>query len=431
MKTTALILSCAALASPLALRAQNHPTVPDEGDVKIVFNAGEPDQEVYDAFIENAPKRFNEPGAPRFAIKGKNNIFYLGIGGYIKGVGLFDWGDPIDSPNDFTTAAIPFDTAEGNGGKLQGSFGQSRVFINFVALPGTANKIGAYISGKFTGSGGNVFVLNHAYITYRGFTVGHTSSLFEDGAAAPPTIDAEGPCGLVGATNNLISYQHSFSPAFKAGISVELPSPSITTGLATRTVSQRIPDIPAYIQYSWDKGSSWLRFSAIMRNTQYRDIPQSKNRNSTGWGIKLSGSAALGATPLTAYYQAAYGKGIGGYIQDLSGLGLDLAPDREDPARLSEVKAWGAYAGLQYTFSPKLFASVSYSQDRAYTPRYTGGDTPWSSQYKYAQYACANIFYTILPGLQCGIEYLYGRRVDNDGASRHDNRINTLLQFNF
>lgn len=430
MKKTILPLLCAAAIVPLPAHAQNHPAIPDEGEVKVIFNAGEPDEEVYNAFIENAPKRFNEPGAPRFAIKGKNNMFYLGIGGVIKGVGLFDWGHPIDDPNDFTTAEIPFNTPAGNGGKLQGSLGQSKIFINFVALPGTDNKIGAYISGKFTGPG-NGFKLNHAYITYRGFTIGHTSSLFEDGAAAPPTIDAEGPCGLVGVTNNLIDYTHAFGKRIKVGVGIELPSVSITTAAGTRYVSQRIPDVPAYFQYSWDDENGWLRFSALMRNIQYRDLVADKNRNKTCWGLKLSGSSPIGSTPLQVYYQAAYGRGIGGYIQDLAGLGLDLSPASSDPGHLDAVKAWGAYAGLQYTFSDKLFTSVSYSQARAYADAYTGGSSPWNEQYKYAQYVAANVFYTILPGLQCGVEYLYGRRVDMGGASRSDNRINTMLQFSF
>lgn len=86
---------------------------------------------------------------------------------------------------------------------------------------------------------------------------------------------------------------------------------------------------------------------------------------------------------------------------------------------------------MQYTFSEKVFASATYSQSRAYAKSYTEGCTPWNEQYKYAQYVAANVFYTILPGLQCGVEYLYGRRVDMDGASRHDNRFNTVLQFNF
>ena len=127
-------LMLAAAVAPLAVQAQNHPTIPDAGEVKVIFNAGQPNEEIYNAFIENAPKRFNEPAAPRFAIMGKENQFYLGIGGFIKGVGVFDFGNPIDDPNDFTTAEIPFDTPRGSGGKLQGSLINSTLNTHQVKL---------------------------------------------------------------------------------------------------------------------------------------------------------------------------------------------------------------------------------------------------------------------------------------------------------
>lgn len=429
MNKAILPLLCVAFA-PLAVSAQNHPTLPEEGQVEVIFNPGEKDEAVYEAFIEKAPKRFNESAAPRFAIKGKYNRFYLGIGGAIKGVGLFDWGNPLSSSSSFAPSQIPSNTPAGDGGRLRADFSQSRIFINFVALPGTKNRLSAYIDGKFYGPGDS-FKLHHAYISYRGITVGHTTSLFDDAAAAPPTIDAQGPNAYTFAINDLINYTQPVGKRFKVGVGIELPNTSVTTGEQTRSVSQRIPDVPAYVQYNWDNEKGWLRFSALMRNIQYRDLVDARNRNSTCWAVKLSGSTPVSVSPVRLYYQAVYGHGVGRYIQDLSGLGLDLSPVAGEPGRLEAVKAWGAYAGVQYTFSPKVFASATYSHARAYADRYSEGSTPWDEQYKYAQYVSANLFYTIVPGLQWGIEYLYGRRVDMDNTSRHDNRINTMLQFSF
>jgi hypothetical protein len=199
---------------------------------------------------------------------------------------------------------------------------------------------------------------------------------------------------------------------------------SATTGENTYIVNQRVPDIPAYVQYSWGGGKSWLRFSGIMRNMLYRDELSGKNRDQLGWGVKMSGSASL--TPLvTAYYQAAYGKGITSYFQDLYEGGLDMVPSGD--GSLKAVKAWGGYLGLQYNISPKVYATTTYSHVRNYARDYSGGSTAWSGQYKYAQYALANIMWNISTGL----EYIYGRRVDMDGMSRHDNRIQTMLQVTF
>lgn len=412
-------------AAMMPAMAQTHPAIPSEGEVKIIFNEGSPDPEVYDAFIENAPRRYRDASAPRFAVKGADNKFWLGIGGNITGVGCFDWGNPLESAYDFTTSGLQKASA-GNGGAINGGFGESRVFVNFIAMPGMKDRVGAYVGGKFSGAGGG-FHLHHAYITWRGVLAGYTNSLFEDGAACAPTVDAEGPCGFVGLSNTVLQWRGSLCKGVSAGAALELPVASVTQGRWYAAVSQRVPDVPVYLQYGWGSGSDWVRLSAIVRNIQYRDLFEDKNRNAVGWGVKVSGTSALGYAPaLRAYYQMCYGKGVGSYIQDLTGLGLDLTPGRG--GKMRAVEAWGGYAGLQYTFSPRCFATATYSQTRVYDSRYGAG---WDVQYKYAQYVAANCFYTIVPGLQCGVEYLYGRRVDMDGLSVHDNRINTMLQFNF
>lgn len=63
-----------------------------------------------------------------------------------------------------------------------------------------------------------------------------------------------------------------------------------------------------------------------------------------------------------------------------------------------------------------------------YPDRYYGGSTPWNEQYKYAQYGVANVIWNITSRISAGIEYIYGRRVDMNGLSRHDNRLQTMFQ---
>ena len=55
------------------------------------------------------------------------------------------------------------------------------MFFNFVALPHTENKVGAYVDFGFAqGLGDYGFSLKAAYLTYRNFVVGYTTSLFTD-----------------------------------------------------------------------------------------------------------------------------------------------------------------------------------------------------------------------------------------------------------
>jgi len=433
MRLFQLIVMGTLFIVPPALSAQNHPAKRDIIEVEIVNshnNDSTAGRKVYDIFIENAPKAFNVPGAPRFAIEGKDKKFYLGIGGQVKGTLSYDFGNPIDNGYDFTTSAIPMTRKAGDGGLVQFNAATSGLFVNFVALPDSKDKIGVYLNANLTGGTNYGFSLQYAYIKYRGITAGYNYSLFSDMAAAPPSIDNEGPCGFTAIPKGVLDYTFNLSPKWSMGVGLEATILSATTDKSTYTVTQRVPDIPLYIQYSWGGGSSWLRASAIMRNMIYRDCVANKNRDNIGWGVKLSGSASLSPF-ITAYYQGAYGKGITSYFQDLFEGGLDMVPDAARPGRLSKVKTWGGYIGLQYNLSRNVYATTTYSHVRNYAPAYSEGVTPWNEQYAYAQYALANVMWQINSVVSTGIEYIYGRRVNHSGAQAHDSRIQTMLMVSF
>lgn len=430
-----ILITLAVVAAGATAWAEVPPSIAEYSEIKIVNDSGPRDSvesaSIYRIFVENGPKSYSASGLPRFAIVGKDRSFYFGIGGSVKATLSYDFGNPIDNPFDFTTSEIPMDQAPGNGGMVQVSAATSGLFFNFVALPGSANQIGAYIDFNLTGNNDYAFCLQYAYLRYRGITAGYNYSLFSDMGAAPQSIDNEGPNGFTAIPNGVVDYTYNFGKHWSIAAGLELPITSITTGRATTTVNQRVPDIPAYVQYAWGRNSnSWVRFSAILRNMQYRDLLEQKNYNRAGWGIKMSGTAAL-CPIVRAYYEAAYGHGMTSYYQDLYQGGLDMVPDAAAPGRLKTVKSWGGYIGLQYDLSPTVSANTTYSHVRTYADRYDGGSTPWGDQYKYAQYALANVLWSITPVVSTGIEYIYGRRVNYDGTSRHDNRIQTMLQVSF
>lgn len=381
-----------------------------------------------------APDDVNYKSVPRFALVGKDSKFYFGVGANVKLVGDFDWGHPIDNPNKFTTADIPMTINKGDGGKFQLSAAQSDFYLNFVGLPGTDNQIGIYLDVNFM-AGNHSPALHHAYLKYRGITAGHTTSIFTDMGSKPASIDYQGPNGLTFMGHPNISYAHPFGKdkAWSAAVGLDMPEFSGTYNEKTSLVSQRLPDIPVYLQRSWLDGKGYLRASAIFRTLTYHGNTVDKNSNVFGWGVKLSGRTPI-VGGLSAKWQAVYGKGVSSYIQDMSGLGMDLMPDPNDASKLETIKSWGAYGTLRYDFCPKFFMNVTYSHVRAYAEHYTGEgmltggkSTTWGEQYKYAQYLTANCFWNINSFTQFGVEYLYGRRVNNSGAQAHDNRLSLML----
>lgn len=380
------------------------------------------------AFTDNAPDGLKD-AVPHFAIFGKPDKFYLGIGGTLKVTAGVDLGDPIDNPNELITSEIQ-SVSEGNHTKFNLSAMQSNLYVNFVALPESKNRIGAFINMYFLNN--YTPVLQQAYLTWRGITAGYNYSVFSDNGAMPPTIDFEGPNAGTAFPVPTISYTYNFgkNKAWAVSAGLELSKLSQTNSPRTRTVNQGAPDIPAAVKFSWNKKQDWVRVSGIIRNMIYRNIQAEKDVDVVGWGVSLSGTAEI-CPNLRTYWTGTYGNGIASYIQDLTGCNLDIVP-YGDGSSLKATKTWGAFGGLQYNFTPDVYFSTSYSHVRNYAKPWAVGEPgSYDEDYKYAQYVNGSLFWNVSSIITTGVEYIYGRRVNNDGSQAHTNRVQAMLQVSF
>ena len=431
MNPTRIFISLAAALTALPAFSHIEPDKSQHHSLHtLVHDADE--EKVHSILDNNSPQEFHHPG-PRFAIVGKDEKFYLSISGYVKATASYDFGSVIDNPNEFVTAAIPTPGDPMNKGLFQFSAMQSHLNLNFVALPGTSNQVGAFLGMTFLDN--YTPSLEFAYLKYRGLEAGYDYSLFSDPSAAAPTIDYEGPNASTAIQVGTVNYTFLFGKKkeWSAGAGLEMPVFSATNASRTAGIYQRVPDIPAFISYSWNEGTGWVRFSAILRNLFYHDMTSEKTVDKPGYGVMISGSSEI-CPRLTGFWQALYGNGIASRIQDLDGEGLDMVPDPSDPSRLNPVKAWGAFAGLQYNFSDNVFATASYSHVRTYAKTFADGaadTTPWGDMYRWAQYVTGNLFWNITSNIQTGVEYIYGRRMNYDGTQAHDNRLQCMIQLSF
>lgn len=377
-------------------------------------------------FEENAPEGYKD-AVPHFAIFGKKDLFYLGIGGAVTTTVGMDWGAPTDNPDEFITGDI-LPVAPGNATKFNLSAMQSSLFVNFVAFPGSKHKVGAFIGMNFLNN--YTPVLQYAYVTYLGLKAGYDYSTFSDNGAMPPTIDYEGPNACTASPTPMVSYTCKFGKKkeWSASIGLELPQPSITTTDHISTVNQSVPDLPVSVRYSWGS-ANWVKGSAIMRNIFYRNELSGRNIDVVGWGVSLSGTSRIIGN-LRGYWTGVYGQGIASLMQDCTGLNMDLSPVGRYNY-LTPALTWGAFGGLQYDFSDKVYCSATYSHIRNYAKKWRGGSNSYGSQYKYAQYAVGNVFWNPTPIISTGLEYIYGRRVNVDGTQAHDNRLQAMLQISF
>lgn len=424
MNKKVLLLIAATLPGVFSVTAQRDNRLHENGVVSVANNDTVDASRVENAFKSVAPTSTKDNGLPRFAIVGKDHKFYLGIGGQFLGEAVYDIGDNVGSSTLFTPSAFTPSTP-GNGSALGFGWQSSSVYLNFVALPNTDNQIGLFFKANFMGNN-NSFNCYHFYAKYRGLTVGYTTGLFTDGAAEPMTIDFEGPNGYPYSTLFTAYWTQNFNKHWSGAIGIDAPVTSLTTNDHTASVNARTPSVPLYLQYAWAGGNSHVRLSGIVRPMQYRNLDAMKNKTTTGWGVQLSGMTSV-AGPLSVQFNAAYGGGIGSYIQDDEGLGLD-AVAIGNSGRMELVKTLGVTGGINVAITPKLSSNVVYSHVTNWLP---DGAQVDNNTYRYGDYVAANLIYNINKFVSAGVEYDYGLRKAVDGNSLHASRIQAQIAVTF
>lgn len=409
----------------------------------IVLNgdANRADSTVLAVFYSREGLDFNDSDAPRFLLLDREGKIAFGIGGALYATASYDFRGSVDGTG-FATYNIPVPNTGAQNQRFGADVGNSSLTAKLVGRSPHFGLFSVYFQAKFTGDNGKYgFKLKQAYATLGHLTAGLATSTFVDANTQAPTIDPQGACGQTTEKNMLFRYCSPSYKGFTYAVSIEVPRVSTTQAPAatnrqnadgtmiaagqstSASISQRVPDIPAYLQYGWKGGH--VRLSAIFRDLAYRDLITGKNHLEPGWGMQLSAMSML--TPyLQPFGHFCYGKGISQYANDLSGKGFDLIPKDGHPGQLTVAPSMTWTAGTYIYLTKKLFATASFSTARLYDCGHIGGDT-----YRYATYTAANLFYDFDDNFRLGAEYLHGTRTDYDGRTGSANRINLLMQYSF
>lgn len=423
MKTKAFLLALSALGFFTPSFAQTCDEMPE----RAVIVTGDSIHPQHYSNIAEMNSRiglaFEDPAAPRFLFLDKKGAVALGIGGYFKAIGEYDFDGAVNN-NDFYTNLIPVPFSAAQRQRFGASAAHSTIFLKMVTRPTKLGRIIVYIQTNFTGdNGGYGLKLKQAYLTVGHVTIGKARSVFADGPAMAPTVDDQGPSGQVTAKNMAVQYVSPSYKGFSFAVSAETAPRSYTEGPQTEAIDQRCPDIPAYVQYAWDGGSSHVRLSGIFRELSYRDELTAENKFATGWGAQFSAVGDIyGGLGFFGHYT--YGKGIASYVNDLADLDYDLVPGSEGKLKAAGAAGWTA--GLKYQFNENFFVTGSYSRAQLYDTDGMASDT-----FRYSQYIAANAFYNPIEDLRIGLEYIHGTRRDISGQHGHANRLELAMQYSF
>jgi hypothetical protein len=378
------------------------------------------------------------PGS--FLVPGTNTSFRFR--GFVRLTGLYDF-NPIGSRDDFVTNTIPVPQQSGQNNNFSARY--SRIGLDtWTPTPLFEWNLHTFIEGDFfngpaqaVGGGGNPFRLRFAFVDFGYFRVGQQNSVFQDGNAFPNTVDFAGPRGLVNQRRPTVRATIPLADKLYWAIGVEQPFSDITTnGLGTNI--QDIPDFATHLRYEGDLGH--VQLSSVVRSIEFQPTNGQASRQA-GWGLSAStvfhpwalliGSnevrkdnpTGLERSRILAQYT--FGWGIGRYIQDTAGQGLD---GQVDPATgaFDTLYVVGWSASYEHWFTEKWLSNLTYSED------FVGhnGVQP-ANTYRGAKYLATSLWYIPIRNMSVGVEYLWGERKNLDGERGQANRLNGLVQYNF
>ncbi|MBD5327564.1 MAG: hypothetical protein HDR45_02905 [Bacteroides sp.] len=425
MKNIILTLTVAASVA-VAVKAQNPATEETRIPQRVVVVSGDTTKmkpEVVAVIYDSNDLKFHDPSAPRFLFLDRKGKIAFGIGGYIYATAAYNFAGSERTGSDFIPSQLPTPADPTERAALQFTARNSTIFFQ---LAGHSEKLGtfsAFIQTNFDDNRSRFMKLEQAYLKVGDVTAGLARTTFQDPASVP-TVDTQGPCGEIDRKNVHLQYAPQFNEHWSAAIAVEDPHAMINNGDFTQSISQRVPDIPVYVQYSWNR-TNHVRLSAMLRNLCYRDPRLQEVKYTQGYGVQLSGTSALGAG-FTLFANAVYGRGITSYITDLSAYDLDLIPSATEPGKLIAPRTFSYNLGLRYDYCSRGFATLAWGQailgDRGDLARDT---------YRQGIYASANVFYSIFSDCLVGLEYARGQRTNFNGDRGTGNRIMAAVRYTF
>lgn len=377
---------------------------------------------IIEIFHNTQSEFFHDPNAPRFVLVDRQGRWGLGIGGYVQAKVGFDFDGIVDDL-DFNPSSIQREN--GPSTQYQMDATTSTLFLKLVGNSRILGDFVVYTSANWRGSD-DTFQLLNAYMKTKYLTFGYTTGAFMDLAAAPPTVDYAGPCGMTFYRSTQFAINYDTDWGLSMGMAFESPDIDATENEYVSVGGQRFPDIPVYVKYNFTPNTH-VRLAGIMRDITYTSLLSNKQHERVGWGAQAGALLTFGKLQLSGQYTI--GEGIGSLMNDVSNIGMDIVPNPRREGNMMMMLTDGWFASALYNITPTVFASATYSQSNIRSRNGFEGANP--EFYKRGQYLVANIFCNVTENAQLGLEYLHGWRVDFNRKTYNANRINFAARYNF
>jgi hypothetical protein len=329
--------------------------------------------------------------------------------------------------------------AEGSNGQAILSARQSKLGVQ-ANLPTDAGDVFTKFEFDLFGvgkdEGQTTIRLRHAFGEWNHILAGQTNSVFMDIDIWPNILDYWGPSGMVFYRTPQVRYSGG-SEKTSYAVAIEVPGTDVDTGrirefdpaLGSGIVNdEKAPDFTAAVKQSGDWGH--VRLAGIYRVLGY-DTPGTVDGrpkdHKDGYGGDLTSVINLRKKDAIRV-GVVYGQGIASYMND---GGMDLAPQSLVAGSTSAVSAQavpllGVSAYYDLWWNDKFSSAFGYSFTKVDNTNLQTGDA-----FHMGQYASANVIWYPTKNVFYGVEYMYGRREDNNENSGQDNRVQFSAHYAF
>jgi hypothetical protein len=352
-----------------------------------------------------------------------NSDAALKIGGLVR-VNWVSTSDALLVDDRFVTSAIPVagTVDAGRGSRVAVIATPSR--FNFdLRTPTGVGHMRAFIEADFAGSG-NTLRLRHAYGQWRRVIFGQTWSTFSDPEAEPDGIDFEG-------LNAIILFRQaqmrvSFAPFERIRLAVSLEDPR--PDLAGAEGVNQIPDF--IIRGRWEPArGGHLQAAGLFR--QIRGTPTERPNevvSGAGWGATISGRlpSPVWKKRDSLLFQHNIGAGIGRYISDLSSAGGQDGVYDPERNTLRILPATSGYVGYEHWWTERFRSSISFG-----VVVVDNVDIQPDDALHLTRRYSTNLMWSPIPRLDLVTEFLWGLRVNRDGARGRANQTQIGATFRF
>ena len=361
-----------------------------------------------------------------FGVTGLDTRFKLG--GFAELDVIHDT-DAIASKGQFVTSTIVTRGAtktDGADGQTSFSVNPTRLYVE-TRTPIKQHRLTTYLGMDFFGNALGVQPdprMRQGYgelsnILWGGdLLAGQAWSTFADLEAFPNTLDFQGPNSFFGTRQPLIRWTRGLADGFKLMVAAETPDNHIIEGADALTTW---PD--GVLSLVWDQTLVHLMGSFVARDLRasFNDGP---TETALGYGGSVSGKVG---TPFIAKkdfmtFSVTYGEGIGSDINDQP----SDAVFNNAGTNLEAIPVFGWFVSYEHWWSRQFNSTVVYGALEADNPSTQSADA-----FKSSQYASGNFVWMPNDRWLLGIEGLWGKREDKDGADGTDVRTQFTTRYTF